>query len=136
MTLEASSSGAMIGDRDNTKSIPAYAPATPSIPDMGFLVPANSARFGYTVMASTSAEATPWFQNNGSACNAGATNDGSHCWLNASTTAFYIMNTTGATAASGSTSTLIFHVKINPNPAPMIPDDMYVATTTLTALVK
>jgi hypothetical protein len=136
MTIQASSSVGMIGNTNPANSIPAYVPGTAGVPDFNFTVPANAARFGYTVEASTTAEATAFFKNNGTICNAGAANGLGHCWLNATTTPFFVIDTSAATVASGSTSTLKFHVKINANPAPAIPDDAYVATTTLTALAK
>ena len=135
MTIQASSSAGMVGNV-NGGTIPAYVPSTPGVPDYNFTVPANGAYFGYTVEASTTADLTAFFKNNGTACNTGSSNGLGHCWLNATTTAFYLADTSSATAASGSTTTLKFHVRIMSNPSPTIPDDTYVATTTLTALVK
>jgi len=133
MTITASSSLGMLGNRNSANTIPAYTPATPDVPDYNFTVPVNKAYFGYNVEASTSADLVASFKNNGTACNTGSSSGLNHCWLNASTTAVTIINTTASTAASGSTSTLAFHVKIQANPSPIIPDDTYVATTTLTA---
>ncbi|MDE1941496.1 MAG: hypothetical protein KGI66_05220, partial [Patescibacteria group bacterium] len=78
------------------------------------------------------------FLNNGSACNitSGTGNTGSgtqHCWQAATTTPYTIINRNYLTPGSGSTSTLLFQVTINANPAATIPNDTYVATTTLTA---
>lgn len=137
MTIQASSSsGAMLGNSNPANTIPGYSPAVAGIPDYNFTVPANSAEFGYTVLASSSADVTAFFKNNGSACNTGSTNDAGHCWLNATNTPFTIVSTSGPTTPSGSTTTLVFHVKIQANPSPTIPDDTYVATTTLTAMTK
>jgi hypothetical protein len=136
MTLQASSSLGMIGNASSTNYIPAYVMALASgTPDYNFTVPANAARFGYTVIASTTTDVTPLFHNNGSACYqaVSATNDGIHCWTAATSTALTIINRTTPTPASGATTTLNFQVTINPNPAPVIPNDTYVATTTLTA---
>ena len=138
MTLTASSSVGMLGNSNPANSIPAYIPGTVNVPDYSFNAPANRARFGYTVAGSTTADVAPAFLNNGSnTCNSGATGNTTggtnHCWLNASTTAFTIVNRSSSTPGSGATTTLIFQVTISANPAPTIPDDTYVATTTLTA---
>ena len=93
----------------------------------------NRARFGYSVEASTTADLVQAFKDDGANCNTGAGDTANSCWLNASTTAFTIVNRSTATVASGATTTIKFRVVVNPNPVPTIPDDAYVATTTLTA---
>ena len=134
VTLAASSSVGMIGLSSSTNSIPAYVPATTGIPDYTFTVPAHKAYFGYSVMATNTPDVVPLFLSNGSsACNTGSNNIYGTCWLNASTTAITILNRTSVTPNSGATSSLDFQVTIQPNPSPVIPDDSYVATTTLTA---
>ncbi len=133
MTLTASSSLGMIGNSQGG-TIPAYIPAVGTVADYTFTAPANTARFGYTVEASTTADTAQAFLDNGSnTCNTGATNGTDTCWLNASTSAVTIINRTTETEASGSTSTIKFRAVINSNPVPAIPQDTYVATTTLTA---
>ncbi len=137
MTLAASSSVGMIGNAAPSNNIPAYVSSVANVPDYTFTTPSNKARFGYTISASTTAELDQKFLTNGSACNTGSTNPGLlHCWLNASTTAVTLITSAAPTAASGSTSTLAFHVVINANPTPAIPNDTYVATTTLTAVTN
>jgi hypothetical protein len=134
MTLAASSSVGMIGNFNGANNIPALVPATPSVPDFNFnTVAANAAAFAYIVEASTTADLTQIFKDNGAVCNAGAGDTVGSCWLNASTTAVGIVNRSSATTASGATTTLKFRVIISANPSPAIPDDTYVATTTLTA---
>ena len=134
MTIAASSSLGMIGNASSSNYIPAYVPSVAGVPDYTFTTPANRAYFGYTVLGSTTADVDQHFRSNGSnACATGSTNDGAHCWLNASTTNMYITNSNYYTPASGATTTLVFRVTISANPAPTIPDDTYVATTTLTA---
>jgi len=133
MTLTSSSSLGMIGNTNPSNYIPAYVPATANVPDLSFTVGSNLARFGYTVEASTTADLTQIFKDNGSACNAGSSDTVNSCWLNASTSAVTVVNRATQTAASGSTTTLKFRVTINSNPSPLIPSDTYVATTTLTA---
>lgn len=138
MTIQASSSLGMIGNASSTNVIPAYVPASPLVPDYAFNAPANTARFGYSVAASTTSDVDQKFLNNGSACNTGATgNSGTgstfNCWLNASTTPIQIVNRTSPTPAGGATTTIGFRVVVMSNPNPVLPSDTYVATTTLTA---
>ncbi|MDD5165657.1 MAG: hypothetical protein PHG25_03970 [Candidatus Pacebacteria bacterium] len=140
MTLTASSSLGMIGNASSSNYIPAYIPNATTSPDFSFTAPANTARFGYTIAASSSADAAPFFKNTGAICNAGSNSNPSNtaasslnCWINASTTAVTIVNRTLQTPSSGATTTLFFQVKINSNPSPVIPNDTYVATSTLTA---
>ena len=133
MTLTASSSVGMLGIA-NGGNIPAYVPAAGSTtPEYTFTAAANTARFGYTVEASTTADLSQAFKDTGTICGAGSSDTVNQCWLNASTSAVTIMNRSTATTASGSTSTIKFRVVINSSPVPSIPQDTYVATTTLTA---
>jgi hypothetical protein len=132
MTIVASSSLGMIG---NTYGgvIPAYVSAVNGVPDFTFTVPANRARFGYTVEASTTADLAQLFKDNGTTCNIGAADAVDSCWLAASTTAVQIVNRSSYTADNGATTTIKFRVQIQSNPSPLLPEDSYVATTTLTA---
>ncbi len=135
MTLTASSSAGMLGDTQGD-TIPALAVASPTVPDYGFdngTVAANTARFAYTVEASTTADLDPSFKDNGSTCNTGSADVADKCWLNATTTAETIINRSTATDASGATTTLKFRVVIQQNPSPALDEDTYTATTTLTA---
>lgn len=133
MTLTASSSSGMIAN-GSSGVIPALIPASGTTPDYSFAAPTNSAAFGYTVEASTTADLDAKFKDNGSnTCNTGSTDTADKCWLNASTSAVTIINRSSATSASGSTSTIKFRAVISANPLPAIPQDTYVATTTLTA---
>ncbi|MDE2041183.1 MAG: hypothetical protein KGI59_02280 [Patescibacteria group bacterium] len=138
MTVQASSSLGMLGNSNPADTIPAYVPSSADVPDFNFTVPANAAYFGYTVSASTTADLAQLFKDNGTSCNTGSSDTAglAHCWLNASTTAVTVVDTSSATLGSGSTSTLAFHVRINSNPSPSIPNDTYVATTTLTAVTN
>jgi len=135
MTLTSSSSPAMQGDT-TAGTIPDYTPTSGTIPDYSWGLAVNTAELGYTVEASTTADLDPSFQDNGSACNAGGGQTIDRCWLNASTTAETIINTSGASPASGSTSTIKFRLTIMPNPIPAVPQDTYTATNTLTATVN
>lgn len=137
MTLTASSSLGMIGNANGGR-IAALVPTTPNVPNYAFSsLAANTAGFGYTVEASTTGEITALFRDNGSnTCNTGATEGSDTCWLNASTTATTIINRATATASSGATTTIKFRTIIMSSPLPAIPQDTYVATTTLTALTN
>jgi hypothetical protein len=137
MTLTASSSLGMIGNASSSNYIPAYAPAVGGVPDYTFTVPANKAYFGFTAEASTSADLSTSFKDATSACNATGGGDTlDQCWLNVGTSPTTIVNRSLQTPASGAKTTLKFRVVINANPNPIIPDDTYVATTTLTATVN
>lgn len=136
-TIIASSSVGMLGNRDSANSIPALVPATPTVPDFAFeyaSVAPNKAYFGYTVEASTTADTAALFKDDGVNCNTGSGNIEDKCWLNASTTAVTIMNRTSRTDPTGATTTLKFRVVMQANPNPIIPDDTYNATTTVTVI--
>ena len=133
MTIAASSSLGMIGNGSSNDVIPAYVPAATGVPDFAFTVPANRARFGYTVEASTTADLDQRFKDDGVSCDTGSGDTAGACWLNASTTAVTIVNRSSQTPLSGATTTLKFRVVINPSPSPVLLNDTYVATTTLTA---
>jgi hypothetical protein len=131
MTIKASSSPAMQGETQGG-TIADYTPGTANVPDFAFSVP-TGAEFGYTISASTTADLSQKFKDNGSVCNAGAldTTGATTCWYGLSTTATSTIVTTAATSASGSTSTIIFKLKINSGGS--VTEDIYNATTTLTA---
>ena len=135
MTIKASSTiGSMVGNTAGG-SIPAYVTATPGVPDYDMTPAANTAGFAYTVEASTTADLSTSFKDSASACDASGGSDTQlQCWIAATSTEYTLVNRSTATAASGSTTTLRFRVVINANPLPLIPDDTYVATTTLTAV--
>ena len=137
MTIKASSSAGMIGNTSALGGIiPAYVTSVNGVPDYSFTVAANKAEFGYTVEASTTGDLTPAFKDNGSTCGVGAADAVDKCWIAATTTPVQIINRNTFTADSGSTSTIKFRVVVNSNPSPAIPQDTYVATTTLTAVIN
>ncbi len=134
MTLTASSSVGMIGNLNSSNSIPALVPSSGTTPDFAFSsVAANKAYFAYTVEASTTSDVSSLFKDNGTTCNTGALDTANSCWLNASSSAVTIINRSSQTTNSGATTTLKFRVVMSANPSPTIPDDTYVATTTVTA---
>lgn len=118
-----------------------YTPATPGTPDYTFSVAANAAEFAYTVNASTTADLDQTFLDNGAGtCGVGAVNTSeSACWLNPTTSPTYaetIVNRNAETPSSGATTSIAFRLQITSNPSPAIPEDIYVATATLTALTN
>ena len=132
MTIQASSTGGMYGNASSTNFIPVYSPAG-TIPDFNFVSSTNKANFGYTVEASTSGDTAQAFHENGTTCNTGTTHTTlNSCWIGATSTAYTIVKTNYPTLSSGSTSTIKFRVAIIGTPNPLLPDDIYTATTTLT----
>ncbi len=133
MTLKASSSPAMQGHTQGG-NIPNYTPNVAGVPDFTFSVPANKAEFGYTVEASTTSDLAPsWLDNGTTTCGTGSSDTANACWLDATTTSYVLVNRNSETLTSGSTTTLKFRLTINSSPSPSIPEDIYTATTTLTA---
>ncbi len=137
MTISASGTPAMQGNTQGG-SIPDYTPGTAGIPDYVHAVAANTAEFAYTVSASTTGDLALKFRDSGSACNTGSSDTGgfASCWYGLSSTATSTITRSSWTAVSGSTSTIFFRTLVNSNPNPTIPEDIYVATTTLTATVN
>ena len=126
-------SNSMEGE-DTTGTIPALIPTVVNVPNFTFTTaPTNSAAFAYTIKATTTTDVATLFRDNGSSCNTGSNSTENRCWLNASTSAITILNRTTQTESSGATSTLYYRVIIAADPAPLIPEDIYTATTTLTA---
>lgn len=136
MTIAFSSTTAMSRDGGGGY-IGNYAPVVDGTPDYAFDDDTFS-QFAYTVVASSSTELDPSFQDNGSnACGGGATgNTASTCWMDPDDTAEIIINTSSPTPLSGSTSTIAFHVDVPSNPSPAVPTGTYTATATLTATVN
>lgn len=135
MTIAASSSPALQGVSQGG-SIPNYTPATANVPDYTHSVGANTGEFAYTVSASTTLDLAQKFLDNGAdTCNTGTddTSGSTSCWYGLSTVATSTITRGSETAASGATTTIFFRTQITSNPSPLIPEDTYVATTTLTA---
>ncbi len=136
MDINFSNTVAMQGNTQGGQ-IPNYIPTVATQPDFNFVVPAASAEFAYSVHASNTGDVDSTFQDNGSACGTGGSNSTEgQCWFNPSTTPERIINSTTDIPTSGSTSTILFQLVVNANPIPAIPSDFYVATATLTAVVK
>ena len=95
----------------------------------------TAARFGYSVRASSTAELSTYFRNNGTVCNNTSGGDvADKCWGRPTTTAVMIMNATAPSMSS--TSTIKFKVAVPSNPSPALPAAYYYATGTLTAVVN
>jgi hypothetical protein len=140
MTMMASTTsgsvpqGSMTGTASSSNYIGPYIPiSNPGTPEFTFNNATNTSEFGYTVNASTTSDVAPLFRNNSSVCNSGASTSLTNCWLAATNTPVTIISRNIPTPSTGATTTLAFEVKIGANPSPMIPNDTYVATTTLTA---
>jgi hypothetical protein len=136
MTIAASGTPAMLGDSQGG-SFTNYTPAA-GLPDFGFARSGISAKFGFTVSASTTADLAQKFLDNGTVCNTGAldTNGGASCWTFVSSTATSTIVTAAPAPVSGSTSTIFMHTYVPANPNPALPKDTYTATTTLTAVTN
>ncbi len=100
-------------------------------------VSGGAGEFGYTVIASSSADLDPSFKNDTSNCNVGSNMTADRCWATPSEGAGeQIAITTTPTPASGSTTTIKFKVAVPNAPSPSLPSGFYVATGTLTALTN
>ncbi len=134
MTMTASSSLGMIGNTQGG-NIPAYVQAG-GVPDFTFVdaTAGTAGKFGFTVEASTTADLVAAFKDNGSACGgAGVADVVDKCWSGVTTTPITIVNRSTFTPSSGATTTIKFRASVGSNPNPIIPEDTYTATTTLTA---
>ena len=121
----------------NSAYISNYTPTVGGVPDYTWQDnnSGQSAEFGYSINASTSAEVAQTFKNNGAACNqpaGSATAD--RCWLNPTTTPQTIINSTAPNGSS--TTTIKFKVAVPSAPSPALPSGYYVATGTLTAVTN
>jgi hypothetical protein len=133
MTIQASTSLGMQGVASSTNYIPAYVSGTAGVPDYTFNTAANG--FGYNVTASTTSDVVQAFKSGGSTpCNTGSITSSSACWLAATSSPVTIINRNLPTSVGGATTTLSFMVNLVANN--MLPNDTYVATTTLTATVN
>jgi len=137
--IASSTDGSMRGTASTTNYIAGYVPVSPSTPDYTMSnVAANKTGFAYTVQASTTSDISQLFwADNFNICNKSAVQNGApsvgHCWYIATSTAVTIVNRSLPTVGGAATSSVIFQVQIKSNPNPAIPNDTYVATTTLTA---
>lgn len=96
----------------------------------------GAGEFGYTVIASSSADLDNSFKNDTSNCNSGSNMTADRCWATPSNVAEQIAITSGPTPVGGSTTTIKFKVAVPNSPSPALPSGFYVATGTLTALTN
>lgn len=136
MTLYFSTTTAMRAS--STAWIDNYLPVASGTPDYDWLnhTSGQSAQFGYTVRASTTGEVAAAFRNNGSACNAGATETEDKCWMNPATSTAAVTIINSNAPSTNSTTTIKFKVAVPSNPSPALPSGFYYATGTLTATVN
>jgi hypothetical protein len=128
---------AMMGDVSLSDSIVDYV-ASSSEPGYGY-VDRASAQFAYTVSSDTVGDTDNSFLNDGSACNAGGTGNGTtkatKCWMEPTTTTFDIV-TKDSASPSGATSTIEFDITVPSGATPTPIADTYTATATLTLLTQ
>lgn len=116
-----------------------YSTSTATYP-IDFTTNVANAQFGFSANASNTSEISTVFVSTGGICGtaSGGTFVNNVCWRGASTTnaaaTTEIIRSSAPTPASGSTSTLQFRITIPNNPSPAVPDGVYTATATLTAV--
>lgn len=109
-----------------------------STPDFTYNTAQIFGQLAYRVTGAQAADVDPTFRDNGSACGTGAGNTYGACWMGPETAgnAEMIINRASSTPGGGSTTTINFRVSVPANPTPTIPDGIYTATSTLTALTN
>ena len=136
--MASSTTGAMQGTASTTNYIAGYVPSSALRADYDMTVALNKTGFAYSVQASSTSDVAPLFRAIGTTCGfvTGAAPSAGHCWYVATSTAATIINRTLPTVGGAATSSVIFQVQIMSNPNPVIPNDTYVATTTLTVTMN
>lgn len=109
-----------------------------STPDFAYNTGQAFGQLAYRVTGAQAADVDPTFRDNGAACGTGSGNTYGACWMGPETigNAEMIVNRASSTPGGGSTTTINFRVYVPPNPTPTIPDGIYTATSTLTALTN
>ena len=132
MSIKSTSTPSMI--LDGTYNFSDYSPVAVNVPDYSWgAAGAGVAEFGYTVEPATVADTATLFKDNGSACNAGASNSANTCWLNASTTDVTVINRTTETTSAGEDEIVRFQTESN---AKYLKEGNYGATITATATMN
>lgn len=125
VTMRASTSPAL---RNGVNTIADYVPAG-GVPDFLFTTGSTNAHFAYSPEGVDIAER---FQDAGSVCGVSGSDSLNRCYDGLSTTPVEIVRRTTANHPSGSTTTIQFVVGIGGNIT--VPEGVYQATTTITAL--
>jgi hypothetical protein len=127
VTIEASSTPAMNHVSTST-SIDDYSPQG-LVPDYDFTVAATSSEFGFTPGGDDIATR---FENSGTSCGGGGSDDPDRCWDGLSETPAIIAQRTSSNHPAGTETTLTFQAEVGANANVLA--GTYVATTTITVL--
>jgi hypothetical protein len=125
MNIGASASPALVSGADTFVN---YVPAGAD-PDFTFTTPAASSRFGFTPEGTGVVQK---YKDNGAACNLGALDTASACWMPLSTTPDTIVTRTTPNHPSGTPTTVRFRAVSGASNVQ--PVGSYTATATLTVL--
>jgi hypothetical protein len=126
LTITASNSPAMRSATGVT--IGDYVPGGAN-PDFAFAVAAGDERLGYSPEG---VDIATRFKDNGASCNTGSGDTSFACWDGLSTSAAEFARRTAPNHPTGTETVLNFRVGLGANA--MVPEGMYYATTTVTAL--
>ncbi len=127
MNLRASATPALSSGANNFAN---YIPAGAD-PDFTFTTPAAASRFGYTPEG---ADIVQRYRDNGAACNAGAADTASACWVPLSTSPDTIVTRGTPNHPSGTPTTIRFRAVSGASNVQ--PAGSYTATATLTVLAN
>lgn len=125
---------AMLGDRTSSEAIRDYGGDVAGEPSFN-LTASTAAQFAYSLYSSTTADTDPSFRNNGSICNAGATQTIGKCWKSPGIAAYRVVDRS-TPAINGATSTLYFRVVVPSAARPVPIAETYTATATLSVFAK